>query len=78
MTYRRRSILPVVIHKNIQSTDAERSQLACILGSMTEATRQRKLDILLEFQQVDCISRWQIYAGSKHLAELRECLSCKV
>jgi hypothetical protein len=70
-------ILPMMVHKDIHATDTERSQLACILRPMTEATRQRKLYILLESEQVDCISWWQIYAGSKHLAELRKCLPCK-
>jgi hypothetical protein len=68
----------MMVHKNVRATNAERSQLARSLRPMTEATRQRKLNILLESEQVDCISRWQIYAGSKHLAKLRKCLSCKV
>jgi len=71
-------IFPVVVHENVHATNTERSQLARSLRPMTESTRQSKLDILLESEQVDCISWWQIYAGSKHLAELRKCLPCKV
>ena len=72
------SILPLVAHENIDSTDAERGQMRWSFRLITEARPERKLHIILELKKQPRIARRLMDAGSQSLAELGECLFGKL